>query len=53
MKGQFVMWMMAPVWGLTLAFCFLFRSGLRAWLWLGGANLLVWSLLMLTGVVRP
>lgn len=53
MKGQFVMWMMAPVWGLTLAFCFLFRSGLRAWLWLGGANLAVWAVLIVTGVVTP
>lgn len=53
MKGQLVMWMMAPVWALTLAFCFLFRSGLRAWLWLGGANLAVWAVLIATGVARP
>ena len=31
-KGQFAMWLMAPLWALTLSFCFLFRSSLRAWL---------------------
>lgn len=38
-KLQFVMWMMAPIWSLIFSFCFLFRSGLRAWAWLGGASL--------------
>ncbi|ATQ66788.1 MULTISPECIES: hypothetical protein [Methylosinus] len=39
-KYQLVMWMIAPIWLSVLAFVFLFRSGLRAWLWLGGASLL-------------
>lgn len=41
-KFQVVMWLVAPLWSLLLALCFLFRSGLRAWLWLGAANLLAW-----------
>lgn len=39
-KYQFVMWLVAPIWLGAASFCFLFRSGLCAWLWLGGANLL-------------
>lgn len=34
-----------PIWIGVFGFCFLFRSGLSAWLWLGGANLLVFSAL--------
>jgi hypothetical protein len=40
-KVQFTMWLVAPVWLLVLAFVFMFRTGLQAWLWLGGANLVV------------
>lgn len=42
-QSQLTMWLMAPLWCGVLSFCFLFRSGPSAWLWLGGANLLVWS----------
>lgn len=42
-KYQFVMWMIAPLWFAVLGFTFLFASGVRAWLWLGGANLLLYS----------
>ena len=52
-KGQFAMWLMSPVWALSLSFCFLFRSGLRAWLWLFAANLLVWVPVLLMGGLRP
>lgn len=45
MKVQFNMWMMSPVWALILSFCFLFRDSLRAWLWLGAANLVTFGLL--------
>ncbi|SMH47201.1 hypothetical protein [Azospirillum agricola] len=44
-KIQFNMWMVAPIWLGVVSFCFLFRSGLRAWLWLGGANLLAYAAL--------
>lgn len=40
-KYQVVMWAVVPVWMLALTFCFLFRSGWRAWAWLGGAALLL------------
>ncbi len=39
-KFQFTMWLVAPLWLGVVSLCFLFRSGLRCWLWLGGANLL-------------
>ncbi|MTJ83602.1 MAG: hypothetical protein F8N37_21660 [Telmatospirillum sp.] len=42
---QLVMWLVAPLWLSTLAATFLFRSGLRAWIWLGGANLLASALM--------
>ena len=41
--GQIAMWLMAPIWSGVLAFCFLFRSGARAWGWLGLANLIAWT----------
>jgi hypothetical protein len=37
------MWMVPPIWLGVLSFCFLFRSGLSAWLWLGGANILTFG----------
>ncbi|MFV0643595.1 MAG: hypothetical protein ACK5NN_03715 [Sphingomonadaceae bacterium] len=42
--GQLAMWLVAPVWCGIIGLCFLFRSTLRAWGWLGGGNILVWSL---------
>ena len=44
-KTQLTMWLVAPLWCGVLSFVFLFRSGLRAWLGLGAANLLVFGLL--------
>ena len=38
-EPQFVMWMVWPIWTGILSFCFLFRTGVRAWLWLGLAAL--------------
>lgn len=52
-KGQFAMWLMAPVWAFTVSFCFLFRSAWRAWLWLAAANVVVWTPLVLMGGMRP
>lgn len=43
-KTQFVMWMIAPVWMLVFSLSYLFRSGLRAVLWLGAANALAYAL---------
>lgn len=44
-KTQFNMWIVSPVWCLILSFVFLFRDGLRAWLWLGGGAAVVFGLL--------
>ncbi len=46
-RAQLAMWLVTPVWLGVLSSCYFFRSGLRAWLWLGGANLLVFGLLFL------
>jgi len=48
-KGQIAMWLMAPVWSLVVAFCFMFRSTARAWLWLALANVVAWGALFLLG----
>ncbi len=45
---QLTMWFMAPTLVVLLSTCFLFQSGLRAWCWLGAANVVVWSILFLT-----
>lgn len=42
-KYQFVMWLVAPIWLGVASLVFLFRSGLAAFLWLGGANLLAFG----------
>ena len=42
-KFQLVMWLIAPIWLTTLSLCFFFSSGMRAWLWLGGENLLAYA----------
>ncbi|MAN73709.1 MAG: hypothetical protein CME84_06410 [Henriciella sp.] len=34
-KTQLNMWMVPPIWALILSLCFFFRSGVRAWAWLG------------------
>lgn len=40
-------WLLAffPVWIAVMTLAFLFRSGLRAWLWMGGATLLAYAAL--------
>jgi hypothetical protein len=38
------MWLAVLVWLGVMGSCFLFRSGLRAWVVLGGAAMLVWGL---------
>lgn len=46
-KYQLVMWMIVPVWFVVLSASFLFTSGVQAWFWLGGANLLAYACLFL------
>jgi len=46
-RAQLAMWLVPPVWLGVLSACFMFASGLRAWLWLGLANLLVFGTLAL------
>lgn len=43
-KLQFTMWLLPPLWATVLGGVYLFRDSLRAWLWLGAANLLAFGL---------
>lgn len=47
-RAQLTMWMVPPIWLLTFGCVYFFASGRRAWLWLGGANALVFGALALT-----
>jgi len=38
-RGQLAMWIVPPIWLFTLGLVYFFESGLRAWLWLGGFNI--------------
>lgn len=42
-RAQLAMWCVPPVWLTVLGACFMFASGLRTWLWLGLANLVVFG----------
>lgn len=44
-KVQFNMWMVPVIWMGIFCPVYLFRSGARAWLWLGGANVLAFTAL--------
>ena len=47
-KAQLNMWLTALVWLVLFSLTYLFRSGARAWLWLGGLNLLTHAALWLS-----
>lgn len=42
-RGQLAMWMVPPIWLCALGGVYFFTSGLRAWFWLGAANLLAYG----------
>lgn len=42
-QGQFTMWSIGPVWCAVICVCFFFRTPLRAWVWLGLANSVIWT----------
>jgi hypothetical protein len=46
-KFQVAMWLVPPVWIGVMSASFMFRTGLRAWVWLGGANLAGFAMLAL------
>jgi hypothetical protein len=46
-KFQVAMWLVPPVWIGVMSASFMFRSGLRAWAWLGGANIAGFAMLAL------
>lgn len=48
-RSQLAMWLVPPVWLGVLGTVYFFGSGLRAWIWLGGACALLYGALLLTG----
>lgn len=44
-KTQVIMWLVPPLWMSIFSLTYLFRSGWRAWIWLGSANLLAYTAL--------
>ena len=40
-RGQLAMWLVPPLWLGVLCSVYFFASGPRAWLWLGGASVLM------------
>ncbi|AFI84545.1 hypothetical protein [Methylophaga nitratireducenticrescens] len=46
-EAQLIMWLQALVWLTILSTCYLFRTGIKAWLWLTGVNLLLYALYFL------
>ncbi len=44
-KAQLAMWLTVPVWLGVFSLVYLFGSGLRAWLWLGGFNIVAFIIL--------
>jgi hypothetical protein len=51
LPGQFTMWMISPIWCGVLSFCFLFRTGARAWAVLGIAAAAIWTAQLATGML--
>ena len=41
-RGQFLMWIVSPLWACVISFSFLFQSGRQAWLYLTVISLLIW-----------
>lgn len=48
-RGQIVMWLLPPIWLGVMSSVYFFRSGSKAWSWLGSAGLVC----CLTGVALP
>ena len=46
-KFQVAMWLVPPIWIGVMSASFMFRTGLRAWVWLGGASALGFAMLAL------
>lgn len=45
-KVQMVMWTITPLWLTAVSLVYLFPTGIHAWAWLGGANVLAWLALV-------
>ncbi|MCG0995816.1 hypothetical protein LHT11_11450 [Acetobacter indonesiensis] len=47
---QLNMWLIAPVWLVVLSACFLFRTVLQAWLWLGSLSAVCFLIITVAGL---
>lgn len=47
MRAQLAMWVVPPIWLAVAGLVFLFRTGRRAWAWLGLANAVVFGAFLL------
>ena len=45
-KVQFNMWLISPIWLLILSFTYLFKTGKKAFFYLGSANILLYSIFL-------
>ncbi|WP_107316387.1 hypothetical protein [Achromobacter xylosoxidans] len=50
-RSQLAMWLVPPVWLGVLSTVYFFRSGPRAWAWLGGACAVLYGALFLAGAL--
>lgn len=46
-RSQLAMWSTWPMWTAAMAGSYAFRTGTRAWAWLGAANVLAWGVFLL------
>lgn len=46
-KVQFNMWMIAPIWLLIFSFTYLFKTGFKAFIYLGSANIVFYAIFFL------
>ncbi len=46
-KVQFNMWMITPIWLTIITFSFMFKTGRHAFIYLGAANLIAYSIFVL------
>ncbi|GAA0823173.1 hypothetical protein GCM10009111_32440 [Colwellia asteriadis] len=48
-KVQFNMWMLSPIWLTVLTLTYLFKTGLKAFIYLGLANIVAYSVFFILG----
>jgi hypothetical protein len=52
-KMLVVVWLVTPLWLIVQSTVYLFRSGRRAWLWLGGLTVAAYVIVFFADLVSP